>query len=209
VQVHHRSGMSLVELAVVLAVVSVLISVTLPSFIGWSSNFNVKDAARSVADSFALARAEAIRTGNNHIVFVNGSTYAVEVANDGAPGSENCQIDAGETVHVVAPIEDVGWGTTPAHANGTAAPDDGGNSTGTIADGWSFTDAGGANAAQWVLFQADGLPRLFTPTGCVVGIAGGGGGTIYVTNGDRDYAVVLGTLGTSRIHLWTDSGWRL
>ncbi len=201
----------MLELAIVLLVVSVLIAVTLPSFAGWTANFNVKDAARSVSDSFSLARAEAIRTGNNHIVAINwtlGAANAVVVANDGAPGTGNCQIDAGETVHKMGDIPNVEWGTTPALANGTAAPDDGGGSSATIPDGWSFTDAGGAAAAQWVVFQADGLPHLFTPAGCVIGAAGAGGGAIYVTNGERDYAIVLGALGTTRIHAWTGASWR-
>ena len=83
--------MSLVELAVVLAVVSVLIATTLPAFRGWTANFNLKDAARSISDSLALARAEAIRTGNNHIVAINwtlNATSPVEVANDGEPALE-------------------------------------------------------------------------------------------------------------------------
>jgi len=208
---HQRAGMSLIELAVVLAVVSILLAVALPRSRGWSANFNVKDAARAISDSFALARAEAIRTGSNHIVAINGTLGAVnpvEVANDGAPGAGNCLIDAGETVHLMEPVANVTWGTTASLANGAPAPDDAGGSPGTIQDGWSFTDAGGTNAAQWVLFQADGLPRLFTPVGCVIGPAGGGGGAIYVTNGERDYAIVLGSLGTTRIHLWTGSSWR-
>ena len=208
---NQRAGMSLIELAVVLAVVSVLFAVALPGFVGWTANFNVKDAARAISDSFALARAEAIRTGNSHIVAINGTLGAsnpIEVANDGVPGTENCQIDPGETVHVVQPISNVGWGTTPTLANGMPAPDDVGNSSASIADGWSFTDAGGSNPAQWVLFQPDGLPRLFTPGGCVIGAAGTGGGAIYVSNGERDYAVVLGSLGTTRIHSWLGSGWR-
>ena len=66
-----------------------------------------------------------------------------------------------------------------------------------------------------MLFQPDGLPRLFTQTmgggSCDdVGMAGEGGGAIYVTNGRRDYAVVLSHLGTARVHLWIPStgAWR-
>ena len=37
--------------------------------------------------------------------------------------------------------------------------------------------------------------------------AGEGGGAWYVTNGRRDYAVVLTPLGAVRVHLWTGSNW--
>ena len=136
------------------------------------------------------------------------SGEAIEIADDGVPGTGNCASDAGETVHQVLPIANISWGTTASLANGAAAPDDLGGSPGTVSIGWSFTDAGGTTPAQWVLFQPDGLPRLFTPAGCVLSGAGEGGGAIYVTNGRRDYAVVLGPLGTTRVHPWTPSGWR-
>ena len=71
-------------------------------------------------------------------------------------------------------------------------------------DGWSFTEPGVATPASYVLFRSDGLPRLFAPgANCAsVGASGGGGGAIYVTNGSRDYAIVLQPLGTARVHRW-------
>ena len=53
------------------------------------------------------------------------------------------------------------------------------------------------------------MKRLVARSVLFLGVVGTGGGAIYVTNGVRDYAVVLGALGTTRVHLWTDSGWRL
>jgi hypothetical protein len=75
--------------------------------------------------------------------------------------------------------------------------------------GWTFSDAGGAATASWVLFQPDGLPRTFTTNGAActaIGRAGEGGGGIYVTNGSRDYAVVLRPLGTVRVHKFPAGG---
>jgi len=65
-----------------------------------------------------------------------------------------------------------------------------------------------------VLFQPDGIPRLFTPDGggnCdAVGLPGLGGGAIYLTNTRRDYAIVLSNVGTTRTHVWIPSagGWK-
>ena len=52
-------------------------------------------------------------------------------------------------------------------------------------------------------FRPDGLPRGFKvgpyDDGGAAGIGGGGGG-VYVTNSERDYAVVLQPMGTVRVH---------
>jgi hypothetical protein len=37
---------------------------------------------------------------------------------------------------------------------------------------------------------------------CNIGTTGTGAGAIYVTNGDRDYSVVLNPLGTSTVERW-------
>lgn len=213
-----RSGVTLIELVVVVAVIG-LMAVAAGSIFGeFFTDQRVKGAARSVADSFLLARAEAIRTGNTHLVVFQQALDATEpivVVNDGAPDVANCAIDAGEVRHSVPAVADVLWGTTTTLANGTAAPDDPGAAPGTAAAGSSFTDAtrSAANPATWVLFQPDGVPRLFTPDagGCdEIGLVGQGGGGVYLTNTRRDYAVVLSHLGTTRVHVWNASsgGWR-
>ena len=118
----------------------------------------------------------------------------------------NCTIEGGETKHTWKPVQDVTWGTSTDMANGTAAPDDPGGSSSTVATGTSFTNAANPGAAAtWVLFQPDGLPRLFTPSGtnCTdIGLQVKGGGAIYLTNTRRDYAIVLSHLGTVRVHGW-------
>ena len=71
-------------------------------------------------------------------------------------------------------------------------------------DGASFADADG-NVVPWVLFGPDGIPLTFDGSGgdcgTLVGI-GGGGGTLYVTDGERDYAIVLTPIGGVRLYLW-------
>lgn len=212
----RRAGVTLLELVIVVVVIGLLTAVAVPNLAAWSEDQRVRGAARSVADAFLIARGEAIRTGNPHLVVLQGAlgaTQPVEVVNDGDPAAANCTIDAGEVVHQVAAVEGVTWGTTPTLAGGTPAPDDPGLAPGNVENGSSFTDASlsSASDASWVLFQADGLPRVFTPNAgncAAVGLPGQGGGAIYLSNGRRDYAVVLGPLGTTRVHLWNGSSWQ-
>lgn len=204
------AGMTLIEIATVIALIGVVAAVAFPMFGGVMKDQRAKGAARSVADAFNIARAEAIRTGKTHLVVLQqalGATEPVVVVNDGTPDTADCTIAAGEVVHSVTAVDDVSWGTTPTLANGAAAPSDPGAAPAEVASGSSFTDAtrNPANPATWVLFQPDGLPRLFTPGAgsCdQIGLSGQGGGAVYLTNTRRDYAVVLSHLGTTRVHVW-------
>lgn len=216
---HSRDGMTLIEIMVVLVLIAVMTGMALPAFEGIFMDQRVKAAARDVADAFMLARAESIRTGNTHLVVFQNTltaTAPIVIVDDGAPATANCTLDGGDVKHSWDPVRDVSWGTSTNRANGTPAPDDPGGSPATVATGSSFTDADSpAAAASWVLFQPDGLPRRFNQVGgggsCEdVGLVGQGGGSIYVTNGRRDYAIVLSHLGTVRVHAWDPAAgsWR-
>jgi type II secretory pathway pseudopilin PulG len=176
-------------------------------------------SARSVADAFSLVRSEAIRTGSNHILAfdiesgLGGITADVVIANDGPTGntagvSSNCKIESGEIVHRISLEQGVRWGTDASLANGTPAPNDSGAS-GNQATGSSFTNATTGDAS-WLIFGSDGLPRRFTENGSTtppctaLGNVGEAGGAIYVSNGNRDYAIVMSPLGTVRLHRWQE-----
>lgn len=207
----RQRGVTLLELMVAVVILSAVVALAVPGMLRWSDAERVKAAARSVSDAFLLARSEAIRTGDNHLVVLAGALGAADpiaIVNDGPQASANCTIDAGEVVHRVDAQEGVSWGTSTGNANGAIAPDDEGGAAGNADVGWTFTDAGGVNPSSAVLFQSDGLPRLFTSGGgscTAIGNGGEGGGGIYVTSGERDYAVVLRPLGTSRVHRWNPS----
>jgi prepilin-type N-terminal cleavage/methylation domain-containing protein len=224
----HRSalGFTLIEIMVVVGVIAVLAAITTIRMGEWLSNQNIKAAARSVADAFQLARSEAIRTGNNHIVFYGspgdtdpagtpltgpgGTWVPVLVLNDGPPATANCKIDAGEPRRTVPPgdANDVGWGVAKATVK---VPDDQGKApfAPPHLSGGTFADPSN-NAVNWVLFRPDGLPVTFAFAAGTCGQMGGtgsGGGGLYVTNGERDYAAVLSPLGVARVHLWNGNGW--
>jgi len=221
-----RIGFTLIEMMVVVGVIAVLAAVTTLSMGEWLSNQEIKSTARSAADAFHLARSEAIRTGSHHIVFFaspgdtdpagtaltgpGGTWVPILVLNDGPRTTANCQIDAGEPTRTVPPGDnmDVRWGVARATVR---VPDDPGKApfAPPQANGRTFADPDN-NPVNWVLFRPDGVPVPFAfaagTCGEIAG-TGSGGGALYVTNGERDYAVVLSPLGSVRIHLWTGNAW--
>jgi len=213
-EARRQSGFTLIELAVVLAIVGALSMVALPAIDGMFVDQRLKAAARAVNDAFFLARSEAIRTGDTHLVVFQqslGATAPIVIVDDGLPANANCTINAGEPRHEIAAVDGVVWGTSSTLANGASAPNDPGAAPGQVATGSSFTDASRSplKPATWVLFQPDGIPRLFTPDGSgdcdTIGLPGFGGGAIYLTNTRRDYAIVLSNVGTTRTHVWVPS----
>lgn len=210
----------------VVGIFGVLLALAVPGISQWGRDQRGRRAARSVADILLVARSEAMRTGENHVVFFgnpgqtdpsgndveyDGSWVPVLVINDGAPAASNCRIDAGEELDAVRPTEGMGWGVADAAGR---VPTDGGAAAWNPGGGWdgaTFADPNG-NKVNWLMFRPDGVPVTFTGVvgGCGnVGSYGSAGGAFYVTTGERDFAVVLTPLGATRLHLWNQvgSGW--
>jgi prepilin-type N-terminal cleavage/methylation domain-containing protein len=214
-----QRGVTLIELAVALAVIGVALSVAVTQFADWNQNQRAKAAAREVADLLVKARAEATRTGNRHVVYfgnpglVDPSNNAVQLAgawvpvlaiDDGTPAASNCAIDAAEPVDAVRPEDGISWGVSFASAPVGTDDGDAPFNPGGVWDGATFSAPNNAKV-NWVLFRPDGAPVTFVGAigSCgAVGNVGGGGGALYLTNGERDFAVVLSPLGGVRVHAW-------
>lgn len=214
-----REGFSLIEIMVTLGLMTILIAVSLPSVLEWMRNQRVRETSRSLADLLLLARSEAIRTGDQFVLFFGnpgamdpsgnpiergGSWVPVLLIDDGPPDTANCSIDAGEIREAIEPVEGLSWGT--ALANAAVPTDEGGAPFGspTPWDGATFTDPANAKV-NWVMFRPDGVPVAFSGAmgSCgTVGDLGTGGGAFYLTNGERDLSVVLTPLGGVRLHRW-------
>ena len=97
------------------------------------------------------------------------------------------------------------WGSAYAAAGSSQAPNDNPAATFPASDAdflcCSFTKPDG-DAARWVLFRPDGMPRAFSVSPFDEGNVASGNGAVYVTSGERDYAVVLAPLGGVRVHAW-------
>jgi prepilin-type N-terminal cleavage/methylation domain-containing protein len=211
------AGFTLIEVSIALAIIGVVTALTLPNVSRYLENGRGRAAAKSVADAFNFARAQAIRTGNNHVVFFavggagdtagtaltaeDGRAVPILVLNDGRPGStdQNCEIDAGEEIVVFDAQEGVGWGNNSAPATEEAPDDDA--VTAIPSAGSSFFAPNGTTQVTWVQFRPDGVPVAIDST-CNAGRLGTGGGTIYLWTDGRDYAVTLAPLGGVRVHVW-------
>lgn len=214
--------MTLLEVAVVLAIVSALLGIAYSSLTSWQRNERTTAFVRSVADLYRFAAAEAVRKESVQIVFLaaggagdpigtalldgNGDSVPILLLDDGPVGSagQNCLIDAGEEIYGVSAPADLNWGFTSS--GGTKAP---GDSTGIAStNGSSFSTPSGAGST-WVAFMPDGRPLGFS-AGCAMGQLGSGNGGIYLTNGQRDFGIVLNALGGIRIHTWNPGSgqWR-
>jgi type IV fimbrial biogenesis protein FimT len=99
---HKRSGFTLIEILVVLAVVGILLGLGIPALMSYGDSTGVRATAKQIMADMWLARQKAIATSTPHsIVFDQGqNSYSVfEDDGGGLPGNEgNGVIDAGELV---------------------------------------------------------------------------------------------------------------
>jgi len=221
-------GFTMIEIMVVVAIIGIIMAAAVPGINRHFETMNGRAAAKSIVDALTIARAQAIRTGNNHVVFFsiinagvaagdtvgaplvdgNGAPVPVFVLNDGRPGSanQNCQIDAGEPRLTFDAKPGVGWGANAPPA-AIEAPDDDAVNAIPVA-GSSFRAPDNTPNMTWVQFRPDGIP-VAIDNACNSGRLGSGGGTIYLQTASRDYAITLSPLGGVRVHVWSPSigGW--
>lgn len=222
----RRSGITLIEILVVVGLIGVLSALATPSIQGMLEQRRVKGFARDLADMFQIARSQAVRTGNYHLVFfgppgttdpagtqvadAGGTSVPILIIDDGPPATANCHIDPGEITDTLPAEMNVAWGVSLATAK--VSSDSGGAAfSPPQASGSTFADPSN-NATNWVLFRPDGIPVGLAPTATTcgaIGDIGSGGAGLYITSGKRDYAITLSPIGAVRVHVWSGGTWTL
>lgn len=206
----RSAGFTAIEIMIVVAIIGIFAALAIPSWRAYQANLQLKAAARTVANAFSYARSRALATGNRHVVVFavdplspndvcgnaiensQGVPVPVLVYEDNDGGAANCCFDAGEERVAEYAVPNVSWGVTGAVPQ--AGEDVGG---GDYLTGASFAQPDGTDAA-WVSFGPDGIPVAFNAA-CNFGTTGTGAGAVYLTNGQRNYSVVLNPLGTANV----------
>lgn len=216
VRQRRKSGFTLIEVMIIVAVIGAMSALSLGVIGRRMGDQRAKAAVRSVANLMLFARTEAIRTGTNHVVYIQlDPADAALLDNTGAPvaalviadADADGIADSGEYKTSVPfdSTNSLSWGSTYAAVGADAAPNDNPGGTFPASDPnfscCTFNDPGG-NDSRAVVFMPDGMPRAFSTGPFAAGPVGGGGGAVYVTSGTRDYAVVLAPLGSARVHIW-------
>ena len=161
------SGFTLVELAIALAILAILFAVAIPSWGRYFAQQGVRDRADALADSFVLARAEAIRRGARVAI----CPRSADSCDPGAPGWERGWVIFADDNH--NGVHDPG--ETIVGREGAAVPGITIRGNRPVADYVSYTSIG-------QLRRVDGALQMGSFVVCRSGIAGT---KVVLANGGR------------------------
>ncbi len=151
---HH--GVTLVELAIGIAVMAVLLALAAPSFKNWIQSSQIRTAAESIQNGLQLARAEAVRRNANvQFVLSAGSSWTVgcktPVADLDGDGVPDCP----------------GTGTTPSNIQARTGSEGSSNASVDVTPTVVFNGLGRTTPAVTI--------AITNPTGGACATLGGGG----------------------------------
>jgi len=210
-------GFTLIEVAVVAVVTTIIVLIAFSGMQQWSRNRSGKVLARQFSDLLLRSRAEAMSSKQPTIVFFASDPSGQPLLDGtGEPVAAlairdldgDGQMDDDERLdHVANPAPgSISWG----HANASEpARGDPAGVTGTPPVATMTFDRPDGTDATWVAFLPDGTPRAYVENTTVgIGAVGSGAGAVYLTSGSRDFAVVLSPLGTAHVQTWDDGAER-
>ncbi len=79
----RRQGLTMVELAITLAIIGVLVATMMPSLGRWLSHNRIKSAARDIASCFRMAQMLAVQRNQASTVEINSAAGTVRVLDGG------------------------------------------------------------------------------------------------------------------------------
>ena len=83
----NNNGFTILELAVVIAIVAIMSTVALPSFVKWQSSNRLRGAAIGLVGDLEMAKIRAIRENSSVAVLFNSESYSMFVDNGAGGGT--------------------------------------------------------------------------------------------------------------------------
>lgn len=98
---HKASGLTAFELAVTLAIIALMASVTMPPYLKWYRKVRINGAASNLASDLEMARTQAIRENATVVVAFESGNYILFLdTGDGGGGPPNWNREPGEQLIV-------------------------------------------------------------------------------------------------------------
>lgn len=177
-----QSGLTLVELAVVMAIVAVLAALAMPNFSIWLRNTEIRNSAESIANGLQKARNEAVR--RNQLV-----SFSLVSLSDDRVMDNSCALDSEGRSWVVSQASPVSLcGTAPSDTTAPMIVETRAAGEGSRNVAVKALNAGGGDANQ---ISFNGLGQVANPADSIATVnvsdAAGASGMrnlrIRVTNG--------------------------
>ena len=219
-----QTGFTMIEMAIVLAMIGVIVAIAVPSFDRYRSLEEAKETATEIAAALRRARSLAVKEGVPYLVIFNPNQSGAAIPAPNPPvdpgalarvvrdANADSRETGGETVFEIIPQRMASFGVTPYRGPGIhpAAP-----RIGTDVQGGTLN--GIAEGANFPIDGTTGVPAVaFTPRGVAVPLGalqnlGAGAGSYYVTdNNHAVFAATVGPLGAVRIRAYSPgaNAWR-
>ena len=177
----RRSGFTVLEVVVVLAILVTVVSLSVPAMKTWTPNRELRNAAMELYSSMLLAKSQAIRANRPFAVVFNAGAGNYQIVDSGADNLVGTVDDInGQTITLSAYGSGIAYGHTPAPA-GSAVLGGGYDNEVTY-------------AADTLTFDVRGMSNT---------------GYVYLqNNNNRTYAVGTFMTGTSRLLSWSNGAWQ-
>ena len=162
----RQRGFTLIELIVVVAMVSIMLSLAVPSFRSFISNYRITTAVNDFLQAVTVTRAEAIKTGKRVVMLPSDSSGCPSATGSWTNGwtifvdnNRNFAYDSSAVLSSVAPRLPCSTGSDTTVFNHGALPSSISSAAAGGGSAQAFTFAETIGTITYVSFDGTGYPR--------------------------------------------------